>query len=129
MMKKFVFGGTLLTILIFVFVSCEYDFIVKPEVPPPNPNDTISFSKQIEPIFTDKDCISCHNTGGTQPDLTSGKAYVSIISMSLVNLQNAESSKIYVYPNPANNEHNWKKYTEAQAALVLQWINQGALDN
>lgn len=130
MMKKFVFGGMFLISLSLFFLSCEYEFIEFPVVPPPNPQDTISFSQQIEPIFSVQACTACHKTGSTAPDLTTGNAYAGIMALNLVNTDTPEASKIYTYPNPANTaDHTWKKYTEAQAALVLQWIQQGAMDN
>ena len=99
---------------------------MEPVVPPPDPEDTISFSQEIVPIWTEQGCTGCHN-GGTPPDLTPDNAYQSITSMGLVDTADAVSSKIYYYPLPDGN--HFAKYTSAQAALVLGWIEQGALDN
>ncbi len=64
------------------------------------------------------------------PDLSTGNAYSSLNSSRYINTSNPESSLIYTHPNPANtSEHSQKKYTEAQAALVLTWITQGAKNN
>ncbi len=124
--------------LVFMFLlsmalvsSCQYDTIIKPYIPPPNPTDTISFTKTIEPIFNDNsNCTVCHNTGGQAPDLTAGYAFNSITNMGLVNTSNPVSSTIYWIPNLDNSSgHTWKKYTEVQAQFVLQWIKQGALNN
>ncbi len=111
--------------------SCRYDILVEPVVPPPNPSDTISFAKTIDPIFNDNsNCVACHNTGGQVPDLTTGHAFNSIMSLGLVNISDPVSSTIYWFPNPDNSEnHTWKKYTGIQAQFVLQWIKQGALNN
>lgn len=111
--------------------SCDYDFIVEPEGTIPDPTDTIYFSGDIEPIFnTGDNCTACHKTGGQAPDLTTGNAYNSIQSMSLVNLSDPEMSELYIFPNPDNtSDHTWKKYTSSEAQLVLQWIEQGALNN
>ena len=116
---------------ILMIHSCQYDFIEVPQPPPPNPVDTVSFANEIETIFNDNsNCTACHNTGGQSPDLTTGNAYNSITTMSLVDTANPETSLIYWEPNPNNDaEHTWKKYTESQSQLVLQWINQGALNN
>jgi len=124
--------------LIVVFVlslglmsSCQYKNIVEPPITPPNPTDTISFVNKIEPIFNvNSNCTACHKTGATAPDLSTGNAYNSIISMGLVNTSTPENSTIYWHPNSNNaTVHAWKKYTAAQAQLVLQWIEQGALNN
>ena len=113
--------------IILLATSCQYKFIVEPVVPPPDPEDTISFSQQIVPIFDEQGCTGCHNTGGQQPDLTADNAYNSITGMGLVNTDDPPMSKIYYYPLPDGS--HFAKYTSSQAALVLQWIEQGAHDN
>jgi hypothetical protein len=114
---------------ISVMISCEYEFIEIAEPIPPNPEDTVSFANDVVPIFnTNNKCTSCHNTGGTQPDLTPANAYNSIVP-ALVVLDNPESSEIYQYPHLSSSMHTWKKYTDAEAQTVLIWIQQGAPDN
>lgn len=112
--------------IILLATSCQYKAIIEPVVPPPDPNDTIYFSQQVEPIWTDQGCTACH-PGSAQPDLTPGNSYNSITSMGLVNTTEPDDSKIYTYPLPEGN--HYAKYTSSQAALLLQWIEQGALDN
>ena len=119
--------------LLFVFGlllnACTYDFIVKEELPPIDTTVPVSFSTQIVPIFANS-CVACHKTGGQAPDLTAANAYKSIQTMNLVNTATPESSIIYTEPNPANaSVHAWKKYTAAEAQLVLTWIQQGAKNN
>jgi hypothetical protein len=126
-MKRLLFQTFAVLTVIVLVSSCQYKWIVEPEVPPPDPEDTISFSQQIVPIFSEQGCTGCHSTGGTAPDLTPDNAYNSITGMGLIDADSAENSKIYYYPHPDGNHYN--KYTSSQAALVLQWIEQGALDN
>ena len=118
--------------LLFVFGmllnACTYDFIVKEELPPVDPTVDILFATQIAPVFANK-CISCHKVGGQAPDLSVANAYNSIKNMNLLNATTPESSLIYTYPNPASALHNWKKYSAAEAQLVLTWIQQGAKNN
>lgn len=110
--------------------SCQYDNPYVTPTPPLPPDQTVYFSTDIQPIFNNAGCVACHKTGAQAPDLTSGKAYQDIVNMNLVDTANPESSKIYWEPNSDNTgAHAWKKYTAAQAALVLQWIKQGAKDN
>ncbi len=117
-----------IALLAVLFISsCQYKWNVEPVVPPPDPEDTISFSLQVVPIFDDRGCVGCHNTGGQAPDLTAGNAYQSITSLGLVNMKAPADSKIYYYPLP-DGKH-FAKYTSAQAAVVLLWIEQGALNN
>ncbi len=126
MNKKLIYSIGIIAIIVFA-TSCQYKFIVEPVIPPPDPTDTISFSQQIVPIFSEQGCTGCHNTGGQQPDLTADNAYNSIMSTGLVNTDDPVASKIYYYPLPDGS--HYAKYTSAQAALVLQWIEQDALNN
>lgn len=111
-------------IVALLFSQCKYDFIVPVELP--DPTVEVSFSDEIEPIFTNSDCTACHDTGGRAPDLTTGNAYPAIVP-EFVNLDNPEESEIYTKPNPAGSHP--KMYSEADAALILAWITQGAKDN
>ena len=126
-MKKILLQSLAVLAIIIIVSSCQYKFIVEPVVPPPDPEDTISFSQEIVPIFSEQGCTGCHNTGGQAPDLTADNAYNSITSMGLVDTNDPPASKIYYYPLPDGN--HFAKYTSAQASLVLAWIEQGALDN
>jgi len=113
----------LLIVTMAVFSSCEYDFI---EVEQPDPFLPVKFSEEILPIFSSLNCVACHRTGGTSPDLTAANAYSSIVP-ALINSENAELSRIYSVPSPSGNHA--AKYTPGQAALLLQWIRLGAENN
>jgi hypothetical protein len=113
----------LLLLFIPVFISCEYEFI---EIDEPDPDVTISFSEQIAPIFSNSNCTGCHRPGATSPDLTAANAYNSIVP-GLVDLDTPENSKIYSIPGPSGS--HIQKYNLAQAALILEWIRQGAENN
>jgi hypothetical protein len=119
-------------VLLFVFGlllnACTYDFIVKEELPPIDTTVDILFATQIAPIFTNG-CVSCHKTGGQAPDLSTAAAYANIKSMNLVNTATPATSLIYTYPSPTTTIHTWKKYSAAEAQLVLTWIQQGAKNN
>lgn len=132
-MKKFsiVFFVFFLALL---FAGCRYNFIVPEDVPPIDNggggggSTDISFAQAVEPIFNNgNNCTACHKTGGTSPDLSTGKAYASVAK--LINTASPESSKIYLYPAPATSTHTHKKYSATEAATVLNWIKQGAKNN
>lgn len=108
--------------------ACTYDFIAEEELPPVNPNVDVLFSTQIVPIFTAK-CISCHKPGGEAPDLSAANAYNSIKNGNYINTTTPANSLIYTYPVPTTSMHTWKKYSAADAQLVLTWIQQGAKNN
>lgn len=126
-MKKLILHLILLLIGV-LFYGCNYDFLKREDLPVPDPTNPTKFSEKIIPIFENR-CLECHNTGGTAPDLTAANAYNSIISMSLVNTENPINSKIYDYVIASTPNHAWRKYTNAQANLVLKWIQEGALNN
>lgn len=117
----------LVLILFSVFISsCKYDYIL-PEVVVPVSD--VSFSEDVAPIFSNgSKCTSCHKAGGTAPDLTAANAYAQI-SANYVNKTSPAESIIYAFPAPTTSTHNWKKYTASEAALVLQWIEEGAENN
>lgn len=122
-MKTFLSLGLFISTIILLS-SCEYKTIQIPETPIP---DVISFSANVEPIFTSQSCVSCH-PGMHKPDLTIGKAYSSLQSVSgYVVKDNPETSLIYTKPFPGGGHA--KEYTKSQAATVLKWIQQGAQNN
>lgn len=115
----------------FLFSGCVYNFLVPEEVAPPiDPEGPqISFASEIAPIFSDGNkCTACHN-GGQNPDLTAANAYNSINKPAYINKATPEESGIYLHPNPTTDTHKQKKYTSAEAALILGWITQGAKNN
>jgi len=110
--------------------SCQYKYTIEPVIPPPDPEEQLSFTENVIPIWNTNDkCTSCHNTGGTSPDLTPANAYNSIIT-DYIDVDNPEASIIYAFPHPDTDTHSWgTSYTSGEAAILLQWIEQGALNN
>ena len=119
---RIIFGS--LTITLFLS-ACEWSTIepIDPTIP-----DNVSFSQDIQPIFT-KTCVACHPpTEGL--DLTEGKAYNNIINnVDYINLSAPEQSLIYKNPAPNGNPNHPGKYTTTEAATVLSWIEAGAKNN
>jgi hypothetical protein len=99
--------------------SCKYDYILPEEVPVVN---NVSFSTQVAPIFAEK-CVSCHTN--QTPKLSADVAYSQLVP-NYVNTANPESSKIYTVPTSGT---HYAKVSAAQAALILQWIKEGAKNN
>ncbi|MDX8340192.1 hypothetical protein SLH46_13415 [Draconibacterium sp. IB214405] len=110
-----------------IFGGCAYNFITEEEVIDPSDPDApdVSFSTEIVPIFSSK-CVACHYAGNQMPDLSPENAYSSINSSRYVNTSDPASSLIYTKPSPTGSH---VKYSEAEAALVLTWITQGAQNN
>ena len=108
--------------------GCTYNWILPEEDVDPNPDgEPISYATQVQPIFDNK-CVSCHNTGGTAPDLSTGKSYNQIVP-GHVNLTAPAESNIYHFPAPSSTVHTWKKYSNGEAKIVLTWIEEGAKNN
>jgi hypothetical protein len=126
-MNKLLLNGILMAVFVIIIASCQYKFTVEPVPIPPDPEDTISFAQQIVPIWDVQNCISCHNTGGQNPDLTADNAYNSITTGGFVETADPSTSIIYHYPLPT--EGHYLEYTATQALLVLTWIEQGAHNN
>jgi len=126
-MQKKIFGGLFVLLVgMLIFASCAKDTLVPPAPVVINPNLKISFKDTIQPIFTANCLGSCHS-GTIAPDLRSGKAYSSLTSGNYINTATPEQSKIYteMATGGAMSGH----CTTDDAALVLAWIKQGALDN
>jgi mono/diheme cytochrome c family protein len=108
--------------------GCRYNWILPEEDIDPNPDgEPISYATQVQPIFDNK-CVSCHNTGGTAPDLSTGKSYNQVVP-GHVNLTSPAESDIYYFPSPSSTVHTWKKYSSNEAKIVLTWIEEGAKNN
>ncbi len=107
------------------FTSCEW-VTIEPIVPDlPDPDEEISFSVDIQPIFTNK-CVGCHPpTRGL--DLSDGNAYNSINNETFINSTTPSESLIYTKADP-NGSHS-AKYSITEAALLLRWIEEGAQNN
>ena len=109
--------------------SCQYKFNIEPIIPPPDPTDTIYFSQDVLPIWNTNDkCTSCHKAGETAPDLTTNNAYSAVVP-DYVNTDTPNESEIYTVTDPLSATHGWKKYSSSEAAIILQWIEQGAQNN
>lgn len=125
----------ILAVVSFLASACVYDFVA-PEVQQPLPDnggngeETVNFASDIAPIFESK-CTACHKPGGLKPNpnLTSGNAYTTIATAKYINLTTPEESMIYDYLKPTSGTHNQKKYTAAEAQLILTWIQEGAKNN
>jgi hypothetical protein len=130
-----------LVVLFFIY-SCTSDVIVPdpPDVPEPPHNDSIpdtipdtipvhqiSYSKQIQPVFTGK-CMPCHAAGAAAPTLVSGKSYQSLMSISgMVDTITPGNSTLYKEMKPGGGMSNYCK--KADADSVYKWIDQGAKNN
>ena len=119
-----------IAISVFIFYSCTYDIkeVLKPK---PNPIDTtnkddttiiVKFA-DVESIFKDNDCFSCHSggSGGVAfEDYISLKNYLKVDSVIFIKSIKHESSSTSKYMPQGKN-----KLTEDKIQKILTWIRQG----
>ncbi|MFC2151591.1 hypothetical protein ACFLSE_03615 [Bacteroidota bacterium] len=116
---------SLLFILGFILISitsCEYKFIDPLEIT--LPAGPVIFSTQIEPVFQDK-CVTCH--ASTNPILTTGNAYNSLINGNYINTTDPESSALYQKVSEGHPGGN--SLSAVELAVILKWITDGAENN
>jgi hypothetical protein len=104
------------------FSSCEkYSY----PVPKVDVNTIWHFQADIQPIFN-SNCVTCHNGVKQFPDLRDGKSYLALTKGGYVTLP-GENSRLYHHMS-TNAEHI-PRSTDIEKQKVLNWINQGALNN
>ncbi len=127
-MKKTVLFLIMLTISLTAS-SCYNDIL--PAVPLPA---NVTFQKDVQSIFN-KNCIGCHKTGATVPDLTTANSYLSLTTLTdgekFVISKDANASILFQAMTgkgaplmPPNGS-----LSASKLALVEKWINDGGLNN
>ncbi|MCK5822267.1 MAG: hypothetical protein KAH17_10275 [Bacteroidales bacterium] len=118
-MKKI---GFVLLLMLAALWSCEYETIVPGEVVVDGP---VSYSEDIAPVL-DNQCSGCHG-GATAPDLRIDKSWGDLNTMNLVDTNNPADSELVIKIESGHATSG--NLTALQKALILKWIEQGALDN
>jgi len=113
----------IITIFIGAISACTYDEVV-PKVDVP---DSVSFALDVLPIF-ENNCAKagCHVSGGIPPNLSADQAFVSLTFFGYVDTTTPENSKLYQKITFGTMKAN---ATDQDRAIILKWIEQGALDN
>lgn len=133
-MKKIIRTTLAIGVMTMVIITgCRKDTTVIIKPVPVEVTDTVSFTKDLVPLFTKNCALSgCHANGSKAPILSVDKAYNSLINGNYVDIDAPESSIIYkrltgqltpampmgASPNPSNIN-----------GLILAWIKQGANKN
>ena len=106
-------------VVALLFASCEKKYFKPPVI---DPNATISYTKDIQPLFTANCSLSgCHN-GNVKPDLSGEKSYNSLIDGGYTDTLNPSTSLLMVKLNtnmPAS------KLPASEINKVLSWMKQG----
>ncbi len=115
------------TALLFA-VACKYDDVLPVE---PDPGIQISFNDDIVPIFNASCNLSgCHNGSGHAPDLRPDKAYQSLWDGGYIDTLMPDNSALYLWMSGSKGIPMPVEGVNAgYVSTVLQWINQGALEN
>ena len=120
-------AGTMVLFVVVVLASCTH----KTQTVTP----TVSFTADIIPIFKTSCAIngSCHlgaNSANDQVNLDSGAAYSTIVSKHLVSTGAPTASLLYYEVNSGTMpKAPYSHLSQAQISLILEWIEQGALNN
>ncbi len=133
MSKKIIAKSTLIVTACLIFLTGCYKVVTYTVPENTEVVGTVSFSKDLVPIFNDNCSISgCHNSGGLKPDLSADKLYNTLINGNYIDASAPENSGIYLWltgkkstimpAGAANNPSNINN-------LVLAWIKQGAQNN
>ena len=124
----------LLAILCF-FSECKHES-VSPEIDLCNLPDTVSFSKNLLPLFTGSCALSgCHSGSNPQGGLTleHDTAYKSLLrkGSGFVDITDPKSSLLYVRLNTASptTMPATGKLNDCTIKIILKWITQGAKNN
>ena len=115
----------ILGLVLIGFASCEYKYIEPEKGDPVDPEVPISFSEEVEPIWSTQNCVSCHD--GSPFSLLPGEAYQSLQSRNLVNVESPADSEILTFPGTGS--HSNKDYVSNQREIIQVWIEQGAKNN
>jgi hypothetical protein len=103
--------------------SCYYEDVVAIEVE--IPVDEISYAADIQPFF-DVKCNACH-AGSFAPNLSEPVSYNEIINNNWVIVDDPASSPLYLSIIPGGSMEQYA--TPNERALLLAWIEQGAMNN
>jgi len=120
----------LIALLALVMVGgCYYDSVIFPGGGPVEGD--VYFSQHVIPIL-EKDCSisGCHISGGQKPDLSNANAYSSLTTGNYINVASPEDSELYLWMKGLKALSMPPSGTNAtNTAIVLAWIQQGALNN
>jgi hypothetical protein len=127
-MKKLIIFAAFITTLVIGLSGCYKDTII-PEgaIDPDGPPQSVSFSKDLAPLFNTKCATTgCHASGAHKPYLTTTLAYQSVVNGGFVNTIVPKDSRLYTMING-----EMKEYipSAADRQKVYDWIRNGAPNN
>jgi len=124
-MKRLLIYTGLLLLMIFGLISCYKDVIL-PSVVSTKPPQYVSFSGDLQPIFTTDCALSgCHVKGSQVPYLTPDVSYQQLLG-GFVNTVIPQQSQLYIMINGNMQVHI---PDAADRQKIYDWIRNGAPNN
>jgi hypothetical protein len=124
-MKRLLIFGALLLFVTVGLTSCYKDVIL-PKVATTKPPQFVSFSNDLQPVFTTNCALSgCHVKGGQTPYLTPDVSYQQLLG-GYVNTVKPEQSELYIMINGNMQVHI---QDAADRQRIYDWIRNGAPNN
>ena len=124
MKRLFIFSALLLFVTVGL-TSCYKDVIL-PKVATTKPPQFVSFSSDLQPVFTTNCALSgCHVKGGQTPYLTPDVSYQQLLG-GYVNTVKPEQSELYIMINGNMQVHI---PDAAERQRIYDWIRNGAPNN
>ena len=124
-MKRLLIYAGLLFFISTVLSSCYKDVIL-PTVVTTKPPQYVSFSSDLQPIFTTNCALSgCHVKGSQQPYLSADVSYQQLLG-GFVNTIKPDQSEIYIQIN-GNMQVHIPNADDRQK--IYDWIRNGAPNN
>jgi hypothetical protein len=124
-MKRLFISGALLLFVTVGLTSCYKDVIL-PKVATTKPPQFVSFSNDLQPVFTTNCALSgCHVKGGQTPYLTPDVSYQQLLG-GYVNTVKPEQSELYIMINGNMQVHI---PDAADRQRIYDWIRNGAPNN
>lgn len=124
-MKRLLIYAGLVLFMVFSLISCYKDVIVPPAVST-KPPQYVSFSGDLQPIFTNNCATAgCHVKGAQVPYLTPDVSYQQLLG-GFVNTVKPEQSQLYKMINGNMQVHI---PDAADRQKIYDWIRNGAPNN
>lgn len=111
------------SVVCIFLTGCTYDYI---EITPVEELDLVSYQEHVVPIL-ETNCISCHNGQYASPNLMGDGSYQELIDGGYLNITDVENSKLIIKLN--DNHPYVGTPSQNDIDLIVQWIEEGALNN
>jgi len=90
------------------------------------PNDSISYSTVIQPIF-DNNCVSCHPPTKSL-DLTPANSYNALVPKYAAPADSSDPGQSKLYLKITGSSHN-PRTSDIEKQEIFNWISQGVKNN